>query len=94
MPEERACHLGEGALDQVEPRAMLGCMNVLEAPGALATYRPPPWTTLHRYEPPVLHLSFGESCSNKPSHFFLHQMKPTARDSKVAELLGQLSKIF
>ena len=51
MPEERARHLGEGALDQVEPRAMLGCMNVLEAPGALATYRPPPWTTLHRYEP-------------------------------------------
>ena len=36
MPEERARHLGEGALDQVEPRAMLGCMNLLEAPGARA----------------------------------------------------------
>ena len=34
----------------------------------VAWRRPPPWTTLHCCEPPELHLSFGESCSNKPSH--------------------------
>jgi hypothetical protein len=36
----------------------------------VAWRRPPPWTTLHCCEPPELHLSFGESCSNKPSHFY------------------------
>ena len=30
-----------------------------------------PVQTLHRCESPELHLSFGESCSNKPSHFSL-----------------------
>lgn len=36
VPQECARHLGEGALDQVEPRAMLGRMHILEAPGARA----------------------------------------------------------
>src|SRR5713226_2097447 len=34
VAQESAGHLGEGAFDQIKPGAMLGCVNVLEAPGA------------------------------------------------------------
>ena len=36
VPQECARHFREGAFDQVEPRTMLGRMNILEAPGAAA----------------------------------------------------------
>ena len=34
--------------------------------------RPPPWTTLHLYNPPRFQLSLGDNCSDKPSHFYSH----------------------
>src|SRR6202790_4695932 len=34
VAQESAGHLGEGAFDEIKPGAMLGCVNVLEAPGA------------------------------------------------------------
>lgn len=34
VPQECARHFGEGAFDQVEPRTMLGRMNMLKSTGA------------------------------------------------------------
>jgi hypothetical protein len=34
VPQKGSGHFGEGALDQIEPGAMLGCMDVFKAPRA------------------------------------------------------------
>ena len=46
----------------------------------------PPWTTLHLFNLPEFHLSIGEFCSDKPSHFF-------STPSKRASLLLSTFKI-
>lgn len=40
MPEKGPAHLGKEGFDQVEPRAMLGCMDINEAVGARGKIRP------------------------------------------------------
>ena len=40
VPEKGPAHLGKEGFDQVEPRAMLGCMDINEAVGARGKIRP------------------------------------------------------